>query len=149
VRLWRISSYATLAGTGGLMSPGRWHSQRREVVYLAESPPGALLERLVHLEIDRDDLPLTYQLLAVEIPDGTAFDTVDEDHLPADWRSNEVSTWTTGDRWLEAAQACLLRVPSAITPHTFNWLLNPRHPDAAKSRIVEVMQFPFDRRLFG
>jgi RES domain-containing protein len=148
VRLWRISNDATLAGTGGLMSPGRWHSLRREVVYLAESPPAALLERLVHLEIDPDDLPRTYQLLAVDVPDETAFDTVNEGELPADWRSDDTSTWATGDRWLEAVRTPLLRVPSAITPHTSNWLLNPRHRDAAKARIVEVIQAPFDQRLF-
>jgi RES domain-containing protein len=148
VRLWRISNYVTLAGTGGLTSPGRWHSRKKEVVYLAESPPAALLERLVHLEIDPDDLPRTYQLLAVEIPDGTAFEAVNEDELPADWRSNDASTWAIGDRWLEAVRTSLLRVPSAITPHTSNWLLNPKHHDGANARIVEVMHAPFDQRLF-
>ena len=148
MRLWRISNYVTLAGTGGLMSPGRWHSQRKEVVYLAESPPGALLERLVHLELDPDDLPRTYQLLAVEIPDGTAFDAVGNAELPPEWRSNDASTWTIGDRWLGADRTLLLRVPSAITPHTWNWLLNPRHRDAAQARIVEAIQTPFDPRLF-
>ena len=149
MRLWRVSNYVTLVGAGGLMSPGRWHSQRREIVYLAESPPAALLERLVHLEIDPDDLPQTYQLLALDIPGGTAFETVNESELPVDWRSNDAATWAIGDRWLQAVRTPLLRVPSAITPHTSNWLLNPRHPDAATARIVEVMKAPFDQRLFG
>jgi len=148
VRLWRISIYLSLAGTGGLMSPGRWHSGNRPIVYLAESPPGALLERLVHLEIDPDDLPQTYRLLEVEVTDGAAFDTVDEDELPADWRFVDVSTWAIGDRWLEAGRTSLLRVPSAITPRTSNWLLNPKHPDAARAQITEVIEAPFDQRLF-
>jgi RES domain-containing protein len=147
VRLWRISNYADLGGNGGLVSSGRWHSRGREIVYLAESPPAALLERLVHLEIDPDDLPSTYQLLAVEVPDGIAFDTVLIADLPAEWRSNDRSTQPVGDRWLQGQRTPLLQVPSAITPHTVNWLLNPRHPDASRAKIIDVVHAPFDERL--
>ena len=148
MRLWRISNYVELSGTGGLVSSGRWHSRGTEIVYLAESPSAALLERLVHLEINPDDLPTTYLLLAVDIPDGTPFDSVDADNLPADWRTNDAATRPTGDRWLGDIRTALLRVPSAVTPHTLNWLLNPKHPDAANAQIVEVIRAPFDQRLF-
>jgi RES domain-containing protein len=131
-----------------MISSGRWHRQGPEIVYLAESPSGALLERLVHLEIDPDDLPTTYQLLAVDIPDDMAFESVNADELPADWHSNDAATQPIGTRWLEDNRVPLLRVPSAITPHTWNWLLNPAHPDAAKAQIVEVIPAPFDQRLF-
>ena len=53
--LWRISAYADLSGTGGLRVSGRWHQAGRPVVYAATSPPGAMLEVLVHLEIDPED----------------------------------------------------------------------------------------------
>lgn len=148
MRVWRISSYADLSGAGGLSNSARWHTRGKEIVYLSESPSAALLERLVHLEIDRDDLPNTYQLLAVDIPDGVTFDAVAIGDLPADWRSNDAATRPIGDRWLEAIHTPLLRVPSAITPHTWNWLLNPKHPEAAKAQIGEVTQALFDSRLF-
>ena len=68
-RLWRISNYHSLNGKGGLKYPGRWHNAGLPVVYLAESPAGALLETLVHLMVDPEDIPDEFQLLAVEIPD--------------------------------------------------------------------------------
>lgn len=148
MRLWRISNYADLTGVGGLISSARWNSRGVHIVYLAENPAAALLERLVHLEIDANDLPISYQLLAVEIPDHLSFDTVDANELPLDWRSNDAVTRPTGDLWLRSGRTPLLRVPSAITPHTWNWLLNPRHPDAANARIVDVINAPFDMRLF-
>lgn len=148
MQLWRISNYADLNGDGGLTNSARWHSRGRPIVYLAESPPGALLERLVHLEIDLDDLPSAYQLLLIDIPDHLPFDTIDAKVLPADWRDNDGATQAIGDDWLHAGRTPLLRVPSAITPHTFNWLLNPRHADAAAAKIVEVISAPFDERLF-
>lgn len=147
MRLWRISNYADLTGVGGLITSARWHSRGAEIVYLAESPAGALLERLVHLEIDPDDLPTHYQLLAVEIPDHSAFDIIDANDLPSGWRANDAATRPFGDRWLAAGRALLLRVPSAITPHTFNWLLNPKHADASAAQIVDVFSVPFDARL--
>ena len=148
MRLWRISNYADLTGVGGLVSSGRWHSRGAEIVYLAESPAAALLERLVHLEIDPDDLPDAYQLLAIEIPDALAFDSVDVSALTSDWRSNDATTQPIGDRWLRDKHTTLLRVPSAITPQTWNWLLNPNHSDASKVGITDVINAPFDERLF-
>jgi RES domain-containing protein len=148
VRLWRISNYADLTGVGGLVSSARWHSRGAAIVYLAESAAAALLERLVHLEIDPDDLPTTYQLLAVEVPDHLAFDTIHANDLPLGWRNSDTVTRPTGDSWLKASRTALLRVPSAITPHTMNWLLNPRHPDALNIKITDVIDAPFDQRLF-
>lgn len=149
MRLWRISNYADLTGAGGMNSPGRWHSRGIEIVYLAESPASVLLERLVHLEIDADELPVHYQLLAVEVPGEVVFETIDAQDLSENWRSSEFVTRPPGDRWLQANRTALLRVPSAIVPHTNNWLLNPNHPDAAKARIVFLDRAPFDPRLFG
>jgi RES domain-containing protein len=77
--LWRISNYADLSGEGGRRSDGRWHEQGRSVVYLAEHPALALLEVLVHLEIDPDDLPSSYQLLTVEVPDGLKIEALRPD----------------------------------------------------------------------
>jgi len=147
VRLWRISNYADLTGAGGLISSARWHSRGRKIVYLADHPASALLEMLVHLEIDTDDIPSTYQLLAVEAPDHSAVETVNADGLSLDWQYNDRATRSVGDAWLHDRRTPLLRVPSAIIPRSFNWLLNPEHPDASSVKIVEVIKAPFDRRL--
>lgn len=147
MRLWRISNYSDLSGIGGLLSSGRWHSRGMEIVYLAESPSAALLERLVHLELDPDDVPSTYQLLAVEIPNGLTVQTVDLGDLPSDWQTNDAATRALGDRWLREMGSLLLRVPSAITPHTFNCLFNPKHPNSSKAKIVDAIRAPFDPRL--
>jgi RES domain-containing protein len=66
MELWRISNYADLSGIGGVRAAGRWHSQGRRIVYLADHPSSALLEMLVHM--DRDLIPSTYQLLRIVVP---------------------------------------------------------------------------------
>ena len=79
--LWRISNYATLEGAGGLLASARWHTQGRSIVYLGETPAGALTEALVHLELDLADLPKTYKLLKAEAPEDLAVRTITETDL--------------------------------------------------------------------
>jgi RES domain-containing protein len=146
--LWRISNYANLSGIGGLEASARWHTAGRPIVYLAENPSSALLEVLVHLEIDEDHRPDTYQLLKVEAPDDIATESVDVTALASDWKLMEATTAQIGDTWLERSATALLRVPSAITPETYNWLLNPRHTDASKVAITRVERHRHDYRLF-
>lgn len=147
MELWRISNYADLSGIGGLRAAGRWHSQGRRIVYLADHPSSALLEMLVHM--DRDLIPSTYQLLRIAVPPAIAMETVRLEDLPADWRTNAMASREIGDRWLDQAASALLQVPSAISHHGHNFLLNPAHPDAVKTMVAETVSAPFDSRLFG
>ncbi len=91
MRLWRISNHASLSGEGGLYASGRWHTRGRRVVYLADHPAAALLEIMVHLEIDAEDLPSHYQLLGVDIPDEMPVTALHESELPEDWRQQRVA----------------------------------------------------------
>src|SRR5215204_3095313 len=110
MELWRISNYADLSGIGGLRAAGRWHSQGRRIVYLADHPSSALLEMLVHM--DRDLIPSTYQLLRVTAPADIVPETPGD--LAADWRTRTMASREIGDRWLDRASSALLQVPSAI-----------------------------------
>lgn len=146
MELWRISNYVDLSGIGGLRAAGRWHSQGRRIVYLAEHPSSALLEMLVHM--DRDLIPPTYQLLRIAIPDDIAIEAIGSD-LSQDWRTQTMLSREIGDRWLDRSMNALLQVPSAISAQGANFLLNPAHPDAMRVGVVEVIQAPFDPRLLA
>src|ERR1700744_1714831 len=95
---------------------------------------------LVHLEVDPEDLPDTYQLLAVDIADSLGVESIDEDQLGTGWRDNPPLTQNLGNRWLRDSKTALLRVPSAIVPLSFNWLLNPAHADSAKAHVAETVR---------
>ncbi len=102
----------------------------------------------MHLEIDIPEIPADYQLIAIDADDGIGFETITINSLPPNWRSDDTGTRAAGDHWLAVNRTALLRVPSAIVPHTWNWLLNPGHPDANKVQIMDVIRAPFDPRLF-
>jgi RES domain-containing protein len=143
---WRISNYADLSGFGGTRTSGRWHTIGRPIVYLADHQGGALLEILVHM--DRNLIPATYRLLRVQIPDAIPMEITNISDLPHNWRDNPNKTREIGDKWLDSSSAAILKVPSAILPRAQNYLLNPRHANATTVRIVEIIDAPFDPRLF-
>ncbi|HXZ81373.1 MAG TPA: RES family NAD+ phosphorylase [Terriglobales bacterium] len=145
--LWRISKHADLEGRGGLLAAARWHSQGRAIVYLAESPAGALVEVLVHLELEVASLPSHYRLLKAEAPRDLRVESALLEGLPSDWTRHLMASRNVGDEWLASGTSALLRVPSAILPETFNVLLNPEHPSAKQVRIVWHREYPFDPRL--
>jgi len=145
--LWRISNHATLDGRGGLETSARWHTQGRQIVYLAESAAGALLEVLVHLELNAERLPKAYRLLKVEAPDDVPVQAIAAEDLRKDWVNDETATRTIGDEWLASKHTALLRAPSVIAPETFNMLLNPGQHQAQRLKVVSHREYPWDLRL--
>jgi RES domain-containing protein len=73
--------------------------------------------------------------------------------LPGDWRERETMTQAIGDAWLAEGTAPLLRVPSAIVPLAgspdLNLLINHRHPDVGRIRLVRAEPFALDARLLA
>ena len=146
--LWRISNYAALEGTGGLLASGRWHSKGRPIIYCTPDPSTALLEVLVHTgEIDLADAPVTFQFLKIAVPSGVSVTSVALEELPRDWPTQENITRRIGDSWLVSNATALLRVPSVLVPETWNVLINPRHPDSQRLRIARTVAYPLDGRL--
>ena len=146
MNLWRISNHVSLSGEGGMRASARWHSRGRPIVYLAESPAGAMLEALVHLKGRRDKLPLTYTLLAILAPDTVS---IERTMIPtAAWKKDLEWSRQQGDEWLQSGRTAILEVPSVILPRSRNFLLNPLHADATSIHVEEVIRDLYDERLF-
>jgi len=143
--LWRVSQHRDLKGVGGLRAPGGWHERGLPVVYLAESPAGALLEACAYTSAN--DVPPKYTLLALEVDARVSVESVDVSKLPPNWPEDLYKTREIGSAWLRSGRTALLRVPSALVPSTFNVVLNPLHADAARVRIQSAVQYPFDPRI--
>jgi RES domain-containing protein len=147
VILWRISHYSTLDGGGGLSLSGRWHTAGQRIVYCAPNPATALLEVLVHAEIDIGDVPVSFRYLEIDAPDTLAAEKVDTSDLPQSWRTDLLATRRAGDQWLQSSRTALLRVPSIIVPATWNVVINPRHPDSGQVRVIRTYSHGLDPRL--
>jgi len=146
MELWRIGDHRTLHGQSGIEFSARWNTAGRPVVYLAGSAAGAMIEVLMHLEVEPDELPDSYTLLQVTAPASIAIQNlaVPDEH---DWKSDLALTRRLGDEWLRTASTPLARIPSSIMPETWNYLLNPLHPEAQQIVIANATAADFDLRL--
>ncbi len=138
----------SLSGAGAASAGGRWNSKGTGMIYTSGSRALSLLEAFVHLP--SGIIPRDYVMMTIDIPDTLHQNIIDINSLPADWRSDAgiLKTQKTGDDLIASNAACVLRVPSAIVPGNYNYLINPDHPDISKISIVSVDDFPFDERMF-
>jgi len=139
----------TLQGIGAALNDGyRWNSLNTFLVYTAESRALATLEVSVHLDL-LEDLPTDRFYVEIEIPDDVEILELSIEQLPENWDSKPpiLETQFIGDDFVFQKNAAVLKVPSAIVPPEFNYLINPNHPDAAKIKVVTTQKLNFDNRL--
>jgi RES domain-containing protein len=150
ITLWRISKHNELVGLGGEKTDGRWHTLARgkRIVYLSEHPALALIEVLANLKGNPRLFPDTYQFMKVNSSEGVTVNTLVPNILESNWRENEKETRAAGDSWLAGGNSALLAVPSAPSPESTNYLLNPLHPDAKNLKIEWCKTIQYDKRLF-
>jgi RES domain-containing protein len=153
MRLWRLSSARRardFTGGYGLLHSGRWNTAGRPVTYCSTVPSLAALEKRVHVT-DPALLP-PQSMVEYEAPDDLPRQTLDLQALASGWIHREVDTQKLGDQWLDSVAEPLLIIPSVIMPlpdaPDRNVLINHRHPDAPRIRIVRISSFEMDPRLF-
>ena len=152
IRAWRIvnarNAATAFSGDGSRRSGGRWNSRGYRAVYLADSLALATLEVMVH-GVSYATLQ-NYVCIVATIPK-KIIQEVDLKSLPGNWREDLplAEVRALGDRWLNEQKSAALKVPSAVIPVEFNYVLNPRHKDFRKIEIAEPLSLAFDKRLFG
>ncbi len=148
-RLSRKKFANSLSGKGSALKGARWNSVGVELIYTAANRSLAMAEVAVHFTLAT--LPGDYIMMAVFIPDNISLIKLNFADLPTDWNifPHPASTQFIGDKFVADNKYCVLQIPSAVTFGDYNFLINPNHPDFSKIKIIEVVDFPFDRRIFG
>lgn len=104
---------------------------------------------MVHSGGGRPVIP--FVAFEVRIPGDLPIGTVPDSLLGDGWKAfpapPELADF--GSRWVESMETAVLRVPSAVSPREFNFLLNPRHADFARLEVSRPEPFEFDQRLLG
>ncbi len=148
MRVYRITGkkYAhDLSGIGAALNGGRWNRKGTPILYTGENKEIALLETVVNTP---PMLIPNLDLVTLEIPDDSIRE-VEVSQLPdnwADYPAPRVLAELT-EEWIREGTSIALKVPSCIIPTTHNYILNCRHPEYARVRLIEQVDFPFDRRL--
>ena len=148
--VWRLcaAKYGATAfsGDGAKLYGGRWSPAGVPLAYCSESRALAVVEVLANAE-ERDRLFAREWVFAVaEVPSELIEKPAS---FPKSWRDypHRKETRIIGSEWAKARRSAVLRVPSAVVPGEFNFLLNPAHPQFARVKIGKPESFSFDPRL--
>ena len=129
---------------------GRWNSiDGLPVVYVSDSFALAAWE--VFINFDDDAFDLEHMSLTIELPRNSVVTIEDSYGLPDNWNACPFreSSQKIGDRWLKELRSLAMRVPSVVIPESYNYLVNPLHPDFPRAVIGKPAKFEFDPRVFA
>lgn len=147
-RLSKAAYADDLSGKGAELTGGRWNSKRIAMLYSSESRALCAVEIAVHIPLGI--LPSDYMLITIDFPGQVKFEEVSVDDLPDGWNSMPYGNLTRniGDTFVKEMKSAVLKVPSAVIPGEFNFLINPKHPDSSLITIRDCQLFNIDSRLF-
>ena len=116
------------------------------MLYAAASLALAVLEMLVHLE--DEEVVADYSYASVQFGEDLVMPVERIAHLPSDWREFPVpnAIRRIGNEWVRSGSSAVLRVPTAILPREFNYIINLEHQDARGIELGSVERFVFDKR---
>lgn len=126
---------------------GRWNGSGRKVIYCAESIALAFLENMIRRQgvgFNQD-----FKTVILQIPEDLKIQKVKESDLPEGWRkfSDYTKCQPIGNEWFDEGMYPVLKVPSAVLPESFNYVINAMHPDTKKIKIIRITDLIPDERL--
>ena len=130
-----------LSGTGAALFGGRWNRKGSQVLYTGESPEISLLELIL---LTPPVLLPELAMLTLEIP-GDSIRSLRVSDLPSN--RNEypapAALAEIAEHWIVSQSSLALKVPACFFPGSNLYILNCRHPDYARVKIVASGQFNF------
>jgi RES domain-containing protein len=126
---------------------GRWNSKGNKVVYCAESISLAFLENMIRRKgvgFNHD-----FKIMFIEVPSNTKIAIINVEDLEKDWRDsdNYSKCQVVGDKWYNENISLSIKVPSAVLPEAFNYVINTAHKDYKKVKLLEVTDLIPDERI--
>lgn len=145
----RIASrkYPIFDGAGAARYGARWNTPGRRIIYMADSFAGAMLEKLVHLNINR--VPQLQSWVECPIPETVSVEFLEAGALPGWDREDQQISQSYGDQWFDEKRSLILAVPSILTGgRSFNLLIHQEHPEFDRLVATEPEPVQWDERLF-
>lgn len=137
---------------GELVASGlanRWNFDQQWVLYTGSSRSLATLELVVNRAVIRPNFG--YKVMVISVADDDHLVTgLKEKDMPENWRSVQKYQvlQQIGSDWYNSRKSLLLRVPSAVIPKEFNYIINTRHPEFGENvRLVRQEEYVWDERL--
>lgn len=145
-RMSKVRHSDDLTGRGSEIAGGRWNDPGIPAVYLAENISLSILETIVHCQ-KISDLH-NRVILSIYVPEHTV-DELELNILPSDWNKSPWHNFTIeyGSNWLSSRKNYILKIPSAVVPNEYIYLINPTHVYHSEIKVERKDTFLPDNRL--
>lgn len=127
----------------------RWNISGDYVIYASTTRSLATLELLVHRS-GFNMIGVDYKVMLINIHKKASIHTLDSKDLVKDWRNMRgyADTQEIGHSWVEKRKDLILKVPSAVIPQEYNFIINTEHPLFKEQiKLSKNEPYAFDNRL--
>jgi RES domain-containing protein len=129
----------------------RWNLDDQFMIYAGSSRSLSTLELIVHTNAVNP--AFKYKMMIISIADDESlFTHLQQSDLPKSWRSMVAypELQQLGSAWYQSNQSLVLKVPSAVIPKEYNYIINTNHPDftSTKVSLVRTEDYFWDERLY-
>jgi RES domain-containing protein len=151
MEVFRISreEYASSLSSSG--SANRWNTKGQNVLYAGSSRSLSSLELIVHKGAVKP--ALQYKVMVISIADDDHLvNQIHMNDLPANWRlfAAYSNLQNIGSDWYNSQESLVMKVPSAVIPFEYNYVINMEHPDFSKAvSLVRTEDYFWDSRLLS
>jgi RES domain-containing protein len=149
MEVFRISKEAYSGALSSSGTAGRWNRRRQQVIYAGSSRSLASLELVVHKGAVVPDQ--RYRVMVISIADDDYLvKQLQIKELPPNWRT--FAAYSTlqmiGSNWIRRQESLVLKVPSAVIPYEYNFIINTEHPEFnSKVSLIRTEDYFWDSRL--
>lgn len=127
----------------------RWNIDDQYMIYTGSSRSLSTLELIVHRNVVSP--AFKYKVMIISIADDeNLFTSILQTDLSDNWRSmiSYPELQKLGSEWYRSNRSLVLKVPSAVIPKEYNYIINTRHPDfKSKVSLVRTEDYFWDDRL--
>jgi RES domain-containing protein len=149
MEVFRISKEAYSKELSSSGTANRWNLRGQHVIYTGSSRSLASLELIVHKGAV---FPTEkYKVMIISIADDDyLIKQLQIKDLPANWRTFSAYPilQRIGSQWITNQESLVLKVPSAVIPFEYNYMINTEHPlFSSKVHLVRTEEYFWDSRL--
>jgi RES domain-containing protein len=90
-----------------------------------------------------------FKIMFLEIPQDLSITTIEPASLSPGWddiRNHSVSQERSSS-WYASLETPVMKVPSVVLPHSFNFVINTGHKDFKKTKIIDLTPLVPDPRI--
>lgn len=127
----------------------RWNAKGQQVIYTGSSRSLSTLELVVHK--GSIEPTMNYKVMVISISDEDyLIKQIFIKNLPSGWRTlaGYSILQKIGSEWYNKQETLVLKVPSVIITHEYNYVINTEHADFKKKiKLVRSEDYFWDSRL--